>query len=160
MTFANLRSEDIVLAIRMTRLLDALGVWDQVPFRQLVVERYSPMQDFIRPFYNAWAQLRGGPLFSCGWPAEPAFDGGSSRWRDQSDNRSLIAMIDHVRRRRIGPGMKFDVWGLRTGFAASLIESESVFTYVTRVYLVSWDDDAARLERLRSQNLYLELGCL
>ena len=60
-TFRDLTPGDLLLAFRRGRLVGSLAGWDQHRFRQSVVESYDRLFGWARPFYNAWATIRGSP---------------------------------------------------------------------------------------------------
>lgn len=159
-TFKNLRPKDILLAIRDDEIVGALGAWDQLAFRQLVVENYGRIQGLMRPLYNAWSRFRGRPRFpAVGQPSRhlmTAFPLARS-----GDTRILAALLDELRRRASRTKHESLFVGVyERDTLRPFLHNQACFTYVTRVYLVSWGDDQVTWERARDQNLYLELGCL
>ena len=159
-TFKNLRLEDILLAIQDGQIIGAMGAWDQIAFRQLVVEHYSPTQTLMRPLYNAWSSLRGRPRFpAVGHPSRHLM--AAFPLTRPGDERTFFSLIDGLRRRTNGTAHESLLVGVyERDKIRPLLCKEACFTYVTNVYLVSWDDDEATLKRVLNQNLYLELGCL
>ncbi|MBI1766571.1 MAG: hypothetical protein HYR56_34620 [Acidobacteria bacterium] len=55
------RIEDLFVARRDGAIVGVLGLWDQSAYKQTVVRGYAPGLRVAKPFYNAWARLRGGP---------------------------------------------------------------------------------------------------
>jgi hypothetical protein len=160
-TFQNLPAERILTAWNGRELVGTLGIWEQMPFRQTVVEGYSTWLRWLRPVYNTWALLRRRPQFPrVGRPfryltaALPLVRDGDpgvfqallaaavGRSRDARQNCLLLGMSTHD-----------------PLFAA--MRRQAVFAYATQVYTVSWDDKPEEMvEPFVDRDLYLELGCL
>lgn len=159
-TFKDLRPQDILLALRGGEIVGTVGAWDQTAFRQIVVERYPPLQDLVRPLYNAWSKLRGGPCFpAAGQPVRHLL--AAIPLAQNGDPAILMTLLNELRRRADRTRHDAVVAGVyELDPLLPALRAEAVFTYVTRVYLVSWDDIRLTLARLQSENLYLELGCL
>ena len=159
-TFKNLSPESISLAFRGGALAGVMGAWDQSRFRQVVVESYDPLRRFMRPAYNAWARIRGMPTFPPAghatkhlFAALPVIRGGEA-----SIASALIGHLKHQSSRRQHTTLM--IGAFERDPLCSWLKRQAVFSYVTRVYVVSWDRNSAALQQLADQNLYLELGCL
>ena len=114
----------------------------------------------MRPTYNAWARLRGMPTFPTVGKASrhllatfPVIQHG--------DIATATALLECLRRQASYPKhTTLMIGAYERDPLYSWLKDEAVFSYVTRVYLVSWDRDLTALEQLAGQNLYLELGSL
>jgi hypothetical protein len=159
-TFRDLAPADLWLAFRRGRLIGTLGSWNQQGFRQAVVESYAPLLAWLRPFYNAWATVSGRPrLPRVGEPL-----------------RCLMAAIPTVRE---GDALVFEslleallasaAGGSADYLLVGLHETDPLLngarrlaaeTYLTRMYLVSWEDGHSFRTQLDHRPAYLELGFL
>ena len=114
----------------------------------------------MRPTYNAWARL----------PVMPTFPtvGKASRHLlatfpviQHGDIATATELLECLRRQASYPKhTTLMIGAYERDPLYSWLKDEAVFSYVTRVYLVSWDRDLTALEQLAGQNLYLELGSL
>lgn len=158
--FRDLAPSDFLLAYRDGRLVGALGGWNQQGYRQSVVESYERLLGRLRPFYNAWATISGRPrLPRAGEPL-----------------RCLMAatptVLDHdaiVFDSLLKSLLAHASCGSADYLLVGLHESDPLLSvarplatdaYVTRAYLVSWEDSRAFRTELDGRPLYLELGCL
>ena len=164
-TFRNLRPGDINLALREDQLVGTLATWDQSGFRQTIVSGYAPLFAALRGPHNAWARLRGA--------AELPRPGAALRYRtlalpfvERSDPgvfRALLEtmMREHVKRSASDPSSRLALLGLHeTDPLLSVAQPFSSRTYVTRMFVVHWQDGVGAHSRLDSRPTYLELGCL
>ena len=57
-----LADDDLVVVRRGTSVVGAAGVWDQRPFRQVVIDGYATSLQLVRPLANAVARLTRRPV--------------------------------------------------------------------------------------------------
>ncbi len=159
-TFRDLAPEELLLAFRRGRLVGTLGVWNQVNFRQSVIESYGRHVRWFRPIYNAWATIRrrprlrrvGEPL-RCLMAAIPTVQTG--------DSEAFEALLQAAQARAAGTNADYLLVGLHeTDPLLPAARRHAAATYVTRMYLVSWEDGHAFRARLDDRPSYLELGFL
>jgi hypothetical protein len=150
-----LRPEDLLLAWRDGWLVGTLGVWDQGDFRQTVVHGYHGLLRWARPLYNRWAGLRGRPsLPQVGSPLRTRFAALPVVAND--DPAVLEALLDAV-----PPGGDYLLLGLHEGDPLlPAARRRAALEYVTRLFIVCWDDGEACRRALDGRVPYLELGSL
>lgn len=156
----DLAPSDLLLAFRGGQLVGTLGGWDQHAFKQSVVERYASPLRYGRPLYNAWAGLRG-------WPRLPR-PGDSFRYLTAaiplvSDNDPVIfsALLESLLARAAKGASDFLVIGLhQSDPLLPLVQPFRSGCYLTRTYLVCWDEGESQLKKMDGRPPYLELGCL
>jgi hypothetical protein len=167
-TFIGLPPADVLVALRRGEPVGMLGCWNQMSFRQTIVEGYDAPLRYQRPWYNVWAKILGAPLLPT--PGSPlrCLVATFPLVVDQ-DQAVLTALIQQAQRQYGGQtvgqavpdlGQANDV--LLVGMYESdpllnTVQRFATFSYVTNVYLVSWQDS---LPVLGTAPIYLELGCL
>ena len=158
-TYRDLLPQQLLVARRDRQVIGTFAVWDQSKFRQSVVERYGRGLTLARPFYNLLAHFRGTPrLPALGQPFhyligallcvkddEPAVAdallASAGEFSHHTDNYLLMGLAQS------DPFLPR--WRRR-----------AAVEYVTRVYLVSWENAERYARQLDGRPLYLELGCL
>lgn len=151
---------DLLLAFRDNEIVGTLGGWKQQSFKQAVVQRYPSHLRWTRPIYNSWAALRGQPSLP-----RP---GGLLRFLTASVPVAVDAdpqIVGALLHRLLAQAVDCPVDFLTVGFherdpLLPVADRLKVGCYVTRIYLVSWDDNEALSNQLDDRPLYLELGCL
>jgi hypothetical protein len=159
-TFRDLAPADLLLAFRRGHLVGTLGSWDQQAFRQTVVESYSSLLGWLRPFYNAWATIRGWPglvrigePFRCLMAAIPTVQ--------DADTGVFEALLEGLLARASGGCADYLLVGLHeTDPLLPVARQRAAESYVTRMYLVSWEDGQSFRAQLDDRPFYLELGFL
>lgn len=153
---------DVYVATSDGSVVGTTAVWDQRPFRQWVIDSYSPRAALARPAYNAWARLTGRPTLP------PAGAGLNYRFlaltcienRSPDIFRQLLSAIwtDTIQSDRGALIM------------AALHEKDPLSTtlatrphvpFTSRLYVVHWDDGAKAFASLDGTlTPYIELGSL
>lgn len=159
-TFRGLLAEDILLACRGGEILGSLGCWDQSSFRQIVVEAYGPALALSAPLYNGWAALRGSPKLP-----KP---GESLRFLTTAlpvvagnDRNIFAALLEAALARSVGRGWSHLLVGMHESDPLlDVVKHFQTEAYLTRCYLVYWDDGVALRRQIDGRTPYLELGCL
>ena len=159
-TFRHLAPEDVLMAVRSDRLVGTLGVWDQSSYRQTVVEQYSHDLRWTRPFYNTWAGFRKRPRLPA--PGKPfSFRQAALPVVTDDDPQVFAALLEE--------GLTLTATGGPAYFMVGLHESDPLreavdrfpkTEYVTRLFLVCWNDGEALRQSLDGRPPYLELGTL
>jgi hypothetical protein len=150
----------LLLAFRRGRLVGTLAGWNQQGFRQSVVESYAQLLGWLRPFYNAWATISGHPrLPRVGEPLRCLIAAIPTVLND--DATVYETLLGALLARASGGPADYLLVGLHETDpllpAARRLAAES---YITRVYIVSWEDGPAFRARLDGRPSYLELGFL
>jgi len=159
-TFRDLRPADVLVAYRRGEIVGTLAAWNQREFRQTVIEGYTGTLRLMRPLYNSWARLKERPRLPASGTALRSVMAAVPVVRN--DNHEVFAAL--LRALIAGLAAKPHdclLVGLHNTDPLFFIARRlSVHTYVTRLYLVCWDDGEAAWEALDSRPPYLELGTL
>ncbi len=159
-TFRDLAPGDLLLAFRRGRLVGTLGRWSQQGFRQAVVEGYARPLGWLRPVYNAWATVSGRPrLARVGEPIRSLIAAVPTVLDDD------VSVFDALLRAALagasaGPADYLLVGLHETDPLLSTAQRLGAESYVTRMYLVSWEDGRPFRAGLDRRPSYLELGLL
>jgi hypothetical protein len=159
-TFRDLGPGDLLLAFRRGRLTGTLGSWNQQGFRQSVVEGYARLLGCLRPFYNAFATISGRPrLPRVGEPLRYLMAAIPTVLED--DAIVFEALLEALLARTSGASADYLLVGLHeTDPLLSVARRLAAESYVTRMYLVSWEEGPSFRARLDDRPSYLELGFL
>ena len=159
-TLRDLAPADLLLAFRRGRLVGTLGSWNQQGFRQSVVESYARLLGWLRPFYNAWATISGRPrLARVGEPLRCLMAAIPTVLEDEGI--VFETLLEAVLARASGGPADYLLVGLHeTDPLLPVARRLAAESYVTRMYLVSWEDGHAFHARLDDRPSYLELGFL
>lgn len=153
--------ENISVAVRDSRILGVLALWDQHATRQCIVSGYSPAFTLLRPALNAYLRARRcAPLPPAGAPLRYAVAGLASIRDDDPTvfNCLLQAVRDHATRAGIHQ--------LAVGMHARdplcpYTKTHARVTYRSSLYLVAWDRNPDIFNNLDPDRVpYLELGTL
>ena len=159
-TLRDLAPADLLLAYRGDQLVGTLGGWDQHAFKQSVVEGYQSHLRWTRPLYNAWARLRELPKLP-----RP---GSSFRYLTAAlpvvlndDPGVVSALLEFLLQRAASGPCEFLVVGLHESDPLlPLFQPLQSACYLTRTYVVCWDDGEPLRAQFDDRPMYLELGCL
>lgn len=158
--FRNLTPSNLLLAFRGGRLVGTLAGWDQSSFRQTVVEGYGVSLRWTLQFVNTWARL-------CGRNPMPR-PGEQLRYLSAAlpvvldDDLQVFDSLLCILRTRASPANHdFLLVGLHADDPLlPIARAYGSHSYLTRLYLVCWDDGEELRRRLDARPPYLELGCL
>lgn len=159
-SFKGLRASDFFIALRDGQLIGAIGAWDQHAFRQTVVHGYGTALKLGRPFYNAFAGIRGrSRLPSPGQPFRYLIAAlATIENNDPFVFRSLInTLADHY------SDGKYDFLMIGLHETNPLLETvapRATVQYKTQVFHVCWSDGASFRRSLDDRPPWYELGCL
>lgn len=163
-TFRDLDTTQILTAWRGSKLVGTLALWDQSAFRQAVVERYSWPLNWLRSPYNFWNRWLGRPQFPLPGEPLPNITLALPLVADQNpetNQKTFGELLREARQLAAGGGQSCLTLGLfERDPLVPLARRLAVHSYVTRVYVVSWEPDVVRPQQFENHNLYLELGCL
>lgn len=159
-TFRDLSAGDILLAFRGTELVGTLACWNQILFRQTVVESYSTAVSWVRPLVNSWAQYRGGvTLPKAGEPFR--FVSGALPLVKGDDPVVFMSLLEAACSNVSDPRAEYILIGLHESDPLRPVVAKYQATvYTVGVYYVCWEDGEAFRELLDDRPPYLELGCL
>jgi hypothetical protein len=156
----SLKPENLLLAFVEDRLVGTLGGWDQLGFRQNVVHGYTGPLRYARPFYNAWARIRGrAPLPKAGTPLRSLY---AALFVVADDcSVTFCALLDELLRRAASMCYEYLLVGLHESDPLRReLKTYGGTEYRTRLFLVCWEDGEALRRSLDSRPPYLELGSL
>jgi hypothetical protein len=156
----DLRPADLLLAFRDEQLIGTLAAWDQHGFRQNVIHGYSGLMRWSRPFYNAWARLRGLPGLPLSCAPFRHLTGALPVVMDE-DPAVFHALLDAIVQHLADSDAKYMLLGLHESDPlVSCAQAHCANCYTTQMYLVCWDDGESLRSRLDCRVPYLELGSL
>jgi hypothetical protein len=156
----SLTADNLLMAFVGGQLAGILAGWDQTAFRQSVIHGYKRPLKYARPVYNAWARARGLPsLPAVGTPLRYL----TGALPIVADHRPgvLSALLAEQCCRAAGSSFDYLLIGLH--------ESDPLLAelrglggkeYMTRLFLVCWQDGEPLRRSLDGRPPYLELGCL
>jgi hypothetical protein len=152
--------ENVLLAFVRDRLTGILGGWDQLAFRQSVVQGYAGALRYARPLYNAWAWARGLPgLPAVGKPFRYLM--GALPVVAEQSTVVFRALLDALLCRAAGMPYEYLLVGLHESDPLlGELQSYGGTGYRTRLFLVCWEDGEPLRRSLDGRPPYLELGCL
>jgi hypothetical protein len=155
-----LQPTDVLLAVRHGQIVGTLGIWNQRPFRQTVIDSYSAGLAWVRTAYNLWARVSGEPRLPR--PRETLrYVVGALPIVADAERGLFSALVQQA----LNEGSDSDATHLLIGLHASdpllaALQSWRVTRYVTRLFLVCWDDGEPLRQSLDGRPPYLELGSL
>jgi hypothetical protein len=157
---SGLRSSDLLLAFDGNELVGTLGIWDQRPFKQIIVADYSNRTKYLRPIYNGLAQLSGRPALPRIGKAIDLRYGAVIVVKN--DNQAIVdALLATALKSLLATRSKILVVGLHESDPLlPAVRRYSGREYTTYVYLVHWPDQTPDYQQLLSRVPYLETGCL
>jgi hypothetical protein len=151
-----LKPENLLLAWRAGNLVGMLGTWDQSGIRQAVVHSYRRPLGWFRPLYNIWAWLRGRPQLP--------------RAGEVLRNRfAAVPVVENDDREVFATLLDAATAGKREYLLLGLHERDPLLAvarryaaheYVTRMFVVCWEDGDAFRKEMDARVPYLELGSL
>lgn len=159
-TFKDLRPSDLLLAFRNSRLVGALAGWDQSRFRQSVVEDYAPGLRRARPLYNLWAGIRGMPKLPKPGERIHYLVGALPIVQDYDRDVFEVLLQNLMARSTPGPPGYLMIGLHESDPLLPVAAPYALQHYLTRLYLVVWDDGDDFRQQLDGRPVYLELGCL
>jgi hypothetical protein len=159
-TFRGLALDRVLCAWRGDRLLGTLAAWDQSSFRQTVVERYAGPLRWWAPFHNVYAAARGWPRFPPAGSQLRTLMLALPVGHDDTAVRflHLLAAIQQLHQPTAAESLLLGLF--ERDPLVETVKPLAFHTYVTRVFVVTWDPATVKPERFNGRNLYLELGCL
>lgn len=158
--FRGMRPTDIILACRNGEIVGTLGMWNQMSFRQSIVDRYSPWLRRVKPMVNTWSRFRG----RWGLPDvdQPLRIVMAATPVVRNDSRACFRLlVDYCLHELSGSGMSHFVIGLGGHDPLlNVLTSYPKTVYRTRLCRVDWNDGLAPQLSLDDRSAYLEVGAL
>lgn len=152
--------EHVLVARSGGEIVGTLGVWDQRPFRQVVVAGYDRVYRCLRPWYNAWAPIAGRPRLP---PQGSTVDCASAALAVVADDRADVftSLVDRAADLAAERGVARLMIGLHESDALlPVVRRYRPRWYATRLYAACWDDGEADVAALDGRAPYMELGSL
>lgn len=133
-----------------------LGVWDQQSFKQTVVAAYSKKMQFIRPFYNVYASLRGDAgLPQVGAQIKLLY----AAFLSGSEN-AFEALLNRVRMDWSGKGYDYlSVGACEDNKFSSIMSRYATQQISSTIYIVYWQDTGVSLPEM-SIPAHIEIATL
>jgi hypothetical protein len=151
---------DFLLALRSCRLVGVMGIWDQRPYKQIVVRGYSPLLGKIRPVYNCAAGILGGlklPAVGNDLAICSAFAIAVDNNDPDVFGQLLAAACEEAGRRKcdhLAVGLHSRDTLCRT------MKKRRHFLYKSDLYVVHWDDGMEDFKALDDRVPYMEVATL
>jgi hypothetical protein len=150
---------DMCLARDGAKLIGLLASWDQRAFKQTVVHAYSNTVNLVRPAWNFWTRMAGqSPLPPPGESIRHVIAALPLIARDDPD--VFADLLDHCLGRLARLPVDYLMLGLHEADPMLPIARSRGRAYVTRLFLVCWDDGDPLRASLDKRPPYLELGGL
>ena len=137
---ADLNPADFFLALDGERVVGCLACWDQNAFKQTVVRGYSGGIARWRKLLNAFSRLGSWPYLP--EPNTPLRHSYASHPAiDNDDPIVFAALLRALHNHTFERGYSYFVIGLaESNPMRSVVEAYRPFTYISQLYLVTWDD--------------------
>jgi hypothetical protein len=149
---------DVQLAVRRGKIVGTFSLWNQTPFRQIVVERYPTTLRWLRPFINGAHRVRGLPGLPPSGEVLPCVLG-SLFVVAEEDGAVAQSLLAAAARAYAGPAaMALIGHDARSSLGASLPRGLGG-TYETAIHLVTWNEGTLR-RCAADRPIHLEEGCL
>jgi hypothetical protein len=150
--------EHFYVATRGDLLVGAAGLWDQRTIRQSVVDAYTGPLAWLRPFYNFYASMARAPRYPrAGRPLRACY--AAFLAVDPPDGRVLLDLLKMMLTEPREPAYEYLLLGLCDGHPlAESLSNVAARIVTSRIFLVYWGDDRARVPQLDPQPPFLELA--
>lgn len=151
---------DIFVARRDDEIVGVIGLWDQSRFKQTVVQAYSGKTRLNRRLYNATAFLRGGqPLPAPGEKIRYIY--ASLVCVERNNPEIFRALLRYVHNEAAARGYAYLSIGLDSRDPLlPIAQRYRHIAYLSRLYTVCWDQEAAFHARLDQRIPYVEIAAL
>jgi hypothetical protein len=155
-----LAASDVLVARVDGAIVGTLALWDQRPFRQIIVAGYDGVIRAVRPWYNAWAAIRGAPRLP---PRGSTVDCLVAAALVVIEGRQDIvaALFDRALAVAAQRGVSRVSIGLHESDPLlATVRRYPARWYATRLFLACWEDGETEIAALDQRPKYLELGSL
>jgi hypothetical protein len=151
---------DFYIATRDNRILGVVGTWSQADFKQIVVGSYRAKLRYVRPLVNAGLKLKGYPFLPPpGAELKSLYV--SFIAIDKDDPWVFGALFAAVYEECARQGFSYVLLGFDAKDPLCRVISEFPhITYMSRLYVVCWEDGETFFNRLDRKTFYLELASL
>jgi hypothetical protein len=155
-----LAARDVLVARVDGAIVGTLALWDQRPFRQIVVAGYDGVIRVLRPWYNAWAAIRGSPRLPRRGSMIDCLVGAALVVVDGRQD-IVQALVDRALAAAAQRGISRVTIGLHESDPLlATVHRYPARWYATRLFLACWEDGEAEIAALDQRPSYLELGSL
>jgi hypothetical protein len=157
----NLHPEDFLLAIKDSRMLGCLALWDQSPFKQIVVRGYHGGMRRARPLINLLTRFMDVPrLPPVGTPLSYCFV--SHLAVDHDDPQVFASLLRAAYNATYRRGFNYFLLGMaETNPLRSLLTKRYLhITYPSQIYLMSWEEGLEAIAQVDSRIPGLEVAIL
>jgi hypothetical protein len=157
----NLHPEDFLLATRGSRVVGCLALWDQTPFKQIVVRGYHGGMRRARPLINLLTRFVDVPhLPPVGTPLSNCFV--SHLAVDHDDPRIFASLLRAAYNAAYHRGFNYFLLGMAeiNPLRPLLVKHYLHITYTSQIYLMSWEDGLDATAQVDSRVPGLEISIL
>ena len=156
-----LKIEDILLHFDGAQIDGVIASWKQNDFKQSVIEKYSQILKYSRPFLNLINRYRGGFPFL---PKEgEEIDYSSASIIAVRDNNPMVfnELLNSVSNQLSENKTPILMVGLHSRDSLNKVLRKHTFLrFSTRLYIVNWEDGEKDYQNIDDRIPYLELGAL
>lgn len=155
-----LRVDDLIIALRRSKVVGVIGLWDQTAVKQDVISGYSSLMRIIKPLWNAYAPLRDLPSLPV---RDTPLNFFFASMNLVKNNKSEIfhALIEQLRSEGRERGFDHMVLGLHSRDTLnSVIMRYPSYRLRSRIFLVHWEDGEQLYGSLDDRIPYLEVAAL
>ena len=156
-----LKIEDILMHFNGPDIDGIMASWDQTPFRQTVVEGYSGVTKYARPFINMLSKLRGNSPYLPREGQQINYNCASLIATKDNDQRVFDELVTSTASRSSERQTPLLMLGLHSKDSLDEVaKKHSIMRFPTRLYVVNWQDGEMDYQSLDGRAPYLELGSL
>jgi hypothetical protein len=152
---------DFMVAERDGTIVGTIALWNQMPFRQWIIDGYSRRAGMVMPAYNLFAKATGRPTFPKGGEA--------------LDYRFLSLFVVADNDEKVALSLLSKIWKRAHDTApesllvagiheraplAHLLQRPKGVRFHSRLFVVHWDDGKEAFAALDDRVPYLEVGSL
>jgi hypothetical protein len=152
--------KNILIAKQNKKIVATLGLWNQNPFKQILVHSYHPLLTLLRPIYNVYSKIRNKPcLVRPGNPLDFYYAAiVCVKHNDPTLFRHILsAAVTHSRQQN----KSFFALGLHENDPLNNVLNDFRYKLMqSNLYIVSFPSDNIDLSCLKNKVPYLELGAL
>jgi hypothetical protein len=150
------RAADFVVAVRGSRVIGALGCWDQTPFKQTRIVGYAPPLRWLLPVANALSPLTRSPRFPIPGEKIPYFHIGFIAV-DGDDLRVFRSLLRFAYNEAVGGRYLYAILALHEHDPLlPVLREYSRTAFSGRLFCVTFDDGEKFFPNLDGRIPYLE----
>ncbi|MFC1643604.1 hypothetical protein ACFL1F_00810 [Chlamydiota bacterium] len=151
--------KDILMAFSGNTLVGILAAWDQKKIRRNVITGYSRWVSLSRPFYNLWAKRAGFPVLPPIGSILNCFYLSLVCIRDNDSDVFMSLLSELIERKRSQYSFMLAGMHEKDPLIVTIKQCKHL-TYLSRMYVVCWQDGEQLFNQLDNRPPYMELGSM